>query len=63
MGWSTPDLVGGSGSFGLASAAARPCAITSWSGGPTSKLLCKADARASSAGGQTSPRGPPWPPS
>eukprot|EP00959_Pyramimonas_sp_CCMP1952_P034855 730111-Pyramimonas_sp.AAC.1 len=25
--------------------------------------MCKADARASSAGGQTSPRGPSWPPS
>eukprot|EP00959_Pyramimonas_sp_CCMP1952_P085449 1787393-Pyramimonas_sp.AAC.1 len=63
MGWSTPDWVGGSGSLGLAAAASRPCTTTSWSGGPTSTLMFNADAMASSAGGQTSPRGPPWPPS
>eukprot|EP00959_Pyramimonas_sp_CCMP1952_P054539 1140114-Pyramimonas_sp.AAC.1 len=62
-GWSTSDLVGGSGSSGLASAAARPGTTTSWSGGPTSTSMSKADARASSSGGQTSPRGPAWPPS
>eukprot|EP00959_Pyramimonas_sp_CCMP1952_P273747 5721838-Pyramimonas_sp.AAC.1 len=61
MGWSTPDWVGGSGSLGLAAAASRPCATISWSGGPTSTLMCNAEAIASSAGEQTSPLRPPWP--